>query len=411
MSKPNKNRERLLVRQIEGDAWEVWAMGEGGQARLAQACTSPDDAEISAHSVLALPLRQLFAVPLWLTTTDPALMREMIFLQLERRGLSGGRSAQESVFDYRVLKSTENKTLVLAIALPGALPGQLNLDLHNYEPSARTHALPPDELVIWREGDRLVLVITQGTEIAYFEALGDDKITDEVLRELQCIRLQLEAENVIGRLNGVTLWSAFSPGETSLIAGATNLPVRSDSRPAPAMPAERMNLVPVSVRQSQQIAKAAGRKKSLLATVAGIYALLVLLLVLRVGWLYVQCSRIEAQLKSQAPVVKQLEATAHRWDLLDAAINPESYPVELLLRCARLLPSEGVRFTLFKTTGDKIFIQGEAKNAPAAFKFAEDLKQSKDLHDYKWQMPQPRLLANDNAEFQIEGVRYGGKND
>ncbi|MGB8354684.1 MAG: PilN domain-containing protein [Chthoniobacteraceae bacterium] len=405
MSKPGKNRERLLVRQIEGEAWEIWAMGEGGQVRLKQACMALGDARISPQSVLALPLRQSFAVPLWLATTDVALMKAMVFLQLERRGFVNGRSLQESVFDYRIIKSAENKTLVLAVALPGALPGQLCLDLQKYEPSARTHVFPMDEFVLWHEGDRLVLAVTQGSELVYFEVLGADSLTEEVVRELQCIKLQLEAENVINGINGITLWTEFSQQETSLIAGALDSRVRSDKRPAPVMPSEWMDLMPSSVRQSQGSAKIKERKKALVAAIAGVYLLFLVFLILRAGWFYIQCRRIEADMKNNQPVVEQLEATAHRWDLLDAAINPESYPIEQLRRCAGLLPPDGVRFTLFKATGDKIFIQGEAKSAPSAFKFVEDLKQSKDLADYKWEMPQPKLLPNDNAEFQVEGVK------
>jgi len=79
----------------------------------------------------------------------------------------------------------------------------------------------------------------------------------------------------------------------------------------------------------------------------------------------------------------------------------------LLLRCSNLLPPDGVRFTLFETNEGKILIQGEAADAKAAFNFADALKQSRDLRDYKIEMPLPATLPNGNTKFQIQGTRYG----
>ena len=381
-------------------------MGDGNQARLVQTCETPADAHVSPQSVLALPLRQLFAAPLWLATTDPALMKEMIFLQLERRGLAAGRNPEEVIFSYRIVASVENKTLVLAVALPGTLPGHLCLDLRFYEPSARIQPLPHDAFTLWREDGRLVLAVTRGEELVYFQALGDRSFTAPVLQELQCVRLQLETENAIDRVNGITLWGVFTPQEISGISEAMDLPAVNAPLPEPVLPREWMHLIPASVRQTQHIAKARGRTMSLLAVAAGIYLLFLLGLTLHVTWVYIQGRQIENELKAHEDEVSEMQSTSSQWDLLDPAINPDSYPVELLLRTARLLPPDGVRFTFFETSAGKILIQGEASNAGAAVKFSEDLKNSKELRDYKFVMPNPPILPNGNAKFQIEGIRY-----
>lgn len=381
-------------------------MGDKNRARLLQACDAPADAQVSTQSVLALPLRQLFAVPLWLATTDPLLMREMIFLQLERRGLAAGRAPQDVIFSYRMVASVENRTLVLAVALPGALPAHLCLDLLDYEPSACIYPLPADGFTFWREDGRLVLAVTRGESLAYFQALGDRSFSEPVLQELHCIRLQLETEGTIEKTGGVTLWGTFTQEEISTIGEAMDLKVAVSPMPEPVLPREWMNLTPSSVRQTQQIAKTKGRTMSLLAAVAGIYLLFLLGLTTRVAWFYIEGRRIEAGLKSHEAEVNGMQATSSQWDLLAPAIDPDTYPVELLLRTAHLLPADGVRFTLFETTTGKILIQGEAKDSTAAAKFNEDLNHSKDLVDYKFVMPYPAVLPNGNAKFQIEGVRY-----
>jgi len=51
----------------------------------------------------------------------------------------------------------------------------------------------------------------------------------------------------------------------------------------------------------------------------------------------------------------------------------------------------------------KVAIRGEASTAPAAFKFAEDIKAKPDLQMYTWLMPSPTLRPDGRAEFTIEG--------
>jgi hypothetical protein len=102
-----------------------------------------------------------------------------------------------------------------------------------------------------------------------------------------------------------------------------------------------------------------------------------------------------------------MKAAAAQWNVLASAVDPDIYPEELLLRCAQPLPSEGVRFTLFSTGPGTIIIQGESANAKAAFQYADDLKKSPDLRDYKFEMPLPATLPNGSTKFQITGARYG----
>ena len=164
-----------------------------------------------------------------------------------------------------------------------------------------------------------------------------------------------------------------------MLEEAIDLPIASAPRPSPIVPAPKLDLLPQAVREMQRSRKASEQKASL-ATIAGcVYFTLVLLLALRVALLFIQCRRVESDLAAHAAQVTEIKTTASRWNSLEEAIDPETYPAELLLRCARLLPSDGVRFTLFETKTGKVTIEGEAKNAPTAFKFGEDLRKDKDL--------------------------------
>jgi hypothetical protein len=217
--------------------------------------------------------------------------------------------------------------------------------------------------------------------------------------------LQLEADEIIADVKTVTAWGAFSATEIDALRDAFGVTVINAPRPVPLEPSVASNLIPQPVRDAQQLEKRSQRRGKLIATVVGIYTLLLLGMLLRAGWFYFQSYRIESDLKANKSVVDEIRTTAHRWDLMEAAIDPEAFPVEQLLRCVKVLPPAGVRFTLFAVNNGKLTIRGEAKDAPAVFTYFDDLKKSRDLQGYRWKMPQPSSLANASWAFQIEGER------
>ena len=85
------------------------------------------------------------------------------------------------------------------------------------------------------------------------------------------------------------------------------------------------------------------------------------------------------------------------------AVNPNLYPVELLYQISGLLPHDGLRLTAIEIQKGKVAVRGEASTAPAAFKFAEDIKAKPELQMFNWQMPSPILRPDGRAEFTIEG--------
>ena len=77
--------------------------------------------------------------------------------------------------------------------------------------------------------------------------------------------------------------------------------------------------------------------------------------------------------------------------------------MEVLYQVASLLPPDGMRLTGVEAQKGKVTIRGEASTAPAAFKFAEDIKAKPELQTFTWQMPSPTLRPDGRAEFAIEG--------
>jgi hypothetical protein len=88
-------------------------------------------------------------------------------------------------------------------------------------------------------------------------------------------------------------------------------------------------------------------------------------------------------------------------------VDPEQSGVEVLYRCSRHLPSKGVRFTLFQIKGGSVLLVGEGDNVSGVVELQNKLANDKELAEYRWKMPPPRILPNNVARFEISGDRLG----
>ena len=77
--------------------------GKGGEAKIVQICQTPLDNRLRKSTTLALPIAQVYCLPLWLNETDPRQFAGMIPLQLELRGLQPRNAT--AVFDWSVRAS------------------------------------------------------------------------------------------------------------------------------------------------------------------------------------------------------------------------------------------------------------------------------------------------------------------
>lgn len=411
MMKNWKRRKTTTLICPDERRWQAWLMGEDGSAGIMQSCAEPLDAPAWAKVVLALPSREVFTLPLWIVTGDESAIEGLIRFQLERRGLRAPQG-QSVVMDYRVVKRDGAQTLVLAHVLPPHFPGNLAFDsVVAYDLSARMFALPENQMVLWREHDRLVMAVSCGSELTSLQVLSDENVTAAVIMEMRSIRDVLVSERVIGSLDGITAWGGFTAEEQALLGGALRLPVIAVPKPQPRMPRELLKLMPEKAMNARE--EKTGRRRKW--QVAGVLAVLNLLLLggllAHVAFLKWQCRGMERSLAADAAEVDRVRQVAARWKSLEPATTPDSYAIEQLWRCSQCLPPEGVRLTLYEQREmrekheARICITGESKDAPLAFKLAQDIQGSRELAAYRWTINQPKLLQNDSAQFQIEGVR------
>ena len=393
--------QSYFLRAIDAEEWELWTFSEAKRPQFIRRLPVP--AEAPGNTIVALPARQTVTFPAWVATTDRNLIPEILHLQLEKRGLLN-KNDNGAAMDYRVIETRGNRTLAVVTVLQPDFPEELTFErASRFEPSVYTLAFPQDRLVIWRERGRLAVAATRGKEPLIAQILGDHELSETAAVELKCIVLQLQLQELCGNLLGAHLWGSFNAEEAERLQKTLGLKVTCDTVPPPNLPSTRSKLLPAEV----SILHAKRRRRSQIWSGIGFLAALYLFGVAAfAGYLYWQrhvAGNLRRQIKAQAPTVAAIQRTAERWRQVEAAVNPKLYPVEVLYQVASLLPPDGMRLTGVEVQKGKVTIRGEASTAPAAFKFAEDIKAKPELQTFTWQMPSPTLRPDGRAEFAIEG--------
>jgi len=402
-----KKEERavLLPGPSGAEPWEVWVLGAQATAECVQTCASPPDNRLRKNSTLALPVSQVFCLPLWLNETDPKQFAGMIPLQLELRGLQP-RGNGRAIFDWSVVAQEGARTLVMVGALPSSLPAEIQAEAYDvFDLSARFLPFPENSLTLWLEQDHLAVALTHGRNLVYYQALAEGRITQRVAQDLSCIRATLTMQSILTPLQQVMLWAEAGPAELATLQAALQLPVRQAERPPPKAPASAWKLTPATVGEAKRT-----REIQRWWTRGFFIAFTVYLLT--VVWMLSQFLITTLRVKERhqwqsdhAQAIALVRDTRTAWKQLRPVVDESSYPLELLLHASESIPADQLHLTLFEASDGHLLIKGEAKNVAAAYQFLDKLKGDPDFVGYTWDMGQPHLLPNDLAQLQIEGTR------
>jgi hypothetical protein len=397
-------RALLLPGTTAAEPWELWVLG-GKTSALVQICATPLDNRLRKTTTLALPVSQVFCLPLWLNETDPKQFAGIIPLQLELRGLQP-RGTESAVFDWTVIAREGTRTLVMVGVLPATLPPEVHTEAYDaFDLSARYLPFPENALTIWREQDRLAVAITRGPNLVYFQALTEGNITPRVVQDLSCAQATLTMQDILAPLQKVVVWTEISPEELAALQDALPLPIQQEECPPPVTPAQTWKLTPATVGEAKRsrASQRWQRRGSVLFLVAYLLA---------VAWMisqYVLTSlKVDDLRKWQAghtQAVALVQEGRASWKELAPVVDTTSYPLELLFHASQSIPADQLHLTLFEAGNGHLLIKGEAKNVAGAFQFLSKLKGDPYFSGYTLDMGNPRPLPNDLAQFQIEGNR------
>jgi hypothetical protein len=398
-------RAVLLPGPTGAEPWEMWALGGvGASTECLQVCASPLENRSRKATTLALPVSQVFCLPIWLNATETKQLEEMIPLQLEMRGLQS-RGNENAVFDWTVAAREGSRTLVTVGVLPASLPEEIGAETYDdFDLSARYLPMPENALVLWIEQDHLTAALTRGPNLVYYQAWAEARLSERILQDLICVWATLTMQGVLAPLQKVTLWMEPGRAELAALQAAWQLPLEQGERPVPRAPGTAWKLTPAVVGEAKR-----GREMQRLQK-RGLLLLLVVYLV-AVAWLlgrFFLTSYNVDQLRHWQTDHEQSIATVREtraaWKALRPAIDENSYPLELLRETASSIPTDQLNLTLFESSDGHLLIKGEAKNVAAAFQFSDKLKHDPFFVDYTWEMGNPHPLPNDLTQFQIEGT-------
>lgn len=406
--RPLKKGETAMVLPgpTGAEPWEVWILGITAPAECVQVSATPPENRLRKNATLALPVAEVFCLPLWLNETETKALAEMIPLQVELRGLQP-RGAAPAVFDWSVVASEEKRTLVMVGILPSTLAEEIHAEAYDaFDLSARYLPLPENTLTLWQEQDHLVVAITHGKNLVYFQALTEARLTERQLQDLQCIRTTLAMQGILAPLQQVMLWMETTPAELASLQTALQLPVRHAPRPAPRTPSPAWTLTPASVGEARRVREVQRWQKRGALLALALYLLVVIGMVSRLFLTSLKVDDLHHWQASNTDALNLVRDTRASWKDLRPVVEENSYPLELLLHVSESIPADQLHLTLFKVSDDgHVHLDGEAKNVAAAFQFADKLKKDSRLSDYTWEMTQPTMAANDLAKFNLEGTR------
>lgn len=384
------------------ESWERWEAGDA----VIQASTSPDPGvwKDTEGGIIALPLRHALAIPLWLPAGEDRL--SVAGLELEMRGVK--KPDDHIPLEFCDVATVDGRSLSLAFIGSSHLPdGLIHPRAAAYEVRARLLPMQDNAVHFWKELGDWCFGLTHGPALVYAQSMGTPLLDAEAGAEIRRILWRLQSESVLTTAPVTRVWlTRPSAGEREAIAKA--LPGFTDREipdAPPSLPESRIDLAPSQVQAARKARHSRGRLARIGMLAGCVYAIFLLFLIGRHVSGMLEIRKSEGVLAGQQEQMTDLMAISSRWNVMRPALDPTFYGLDLLFICAQMLPEKDVRLTAFALNGPRLQLSGEARTVPLAFEYIDRIKKNPDLVMYRWEAPQPTVLPNNSASFQIVGVR------
>jgi hypothetical protein len=352
--------------------------------------------------VLALPAAHFWMLPAWLKG-EPEHLRSMALLHLERMGVKSGED--ETAVEVRAISGKDGAHLSRILALKD-LPVPLT-DTARLPDEVILHALcyplVQNSITIFRELERLVIAITSGAQLIYCAPLSSGRLDANALAELNNICLQLGFQGVLGRLESIVLW--IEEGDTEQIQRITGLTAYRCDVPAPTMPARGSSLLmPEDVIAERR--RQAGRARArFMALTAGAVLAAAIALVATVTSLALQeRNMLREKVAELTPRASRVMDHKKAWQEAAPAVDPTTWPQQLLLHCMEPESSKEASITHWEWTPERISIRGRMPNASLALQYTKEVSEVEGLGMFGWEIPAPVIASDNSATFEMKGV-------
>ena len=404
--KSSRQPRRALFRPVVA-GWQKWEQDEAGAWTMSGEALEMSELKPEAGALVAIPVRRAFSLAVWVPADDPSLFGDLVYTQLELRGLAG-RARETTSFAWQEITREGNEALLHAVVLPSNLaPQYWHGEVTEYAVSPSCLPLAPDGVSIWEEEGGWVAAVTRGERLLHFQQLSEHAPSPAMALEVWLMLAPLDAGRMLSGGGRVTVYHQSGDAPDLSAWAASGFEAKAEKFPAPVRPAQPLGCVPLPVQEMQRTKESSARRQKIALFAAAAYFVLVLALAANTLWLWWRADSLRRTIESEKADVESVRSAMQRWNAIEPALNPPGYPLEVLYQTARLLPKDGVRLTLFQMNIDKVMLAGEASTLQAAQRFQEDVRKNPELADYDWTMENPRPLPTGSARFQIDGVRRG----
>lgn len=415
-----------------GDGWEIWRGSPTSGFQLHAATEHRKALDVtgfpSGEIAMAVPVRQVSAVPFRAQTDDLALLGDLALMQLEKNGtrpvLDGGQ-----LTDHFVYGMTEEETHLTAVVMNPPSEGQLpRKSPEAFDLSVRCLPLPEGRVAVWRELGRWVFGIGKPGQALYFQCLSGDRPDARAGNEIRLALTQLQIQGMLAELPAAAVvWTSASAGdarpeELEVLSRGLGLPVETAPRPDPTWPTPPSRLLPADVRAERLAGKAKRNRNLIIAAVAVLYLGLA-------GYLFLDLRAAEkkaAEVRLDADRVQEdaqlLTDHEGMWSELQPVVETEYHPLEVFLACYEALPNtpkdrfirlkEAVFENQFKEidgslkVSRRVRLEGlvDQENQPKIPEFSKGLRTSKDLEWFRWTFaPETTDRKTGKLTFVYEG--------
>jgi len=358
--------------------------------------------------VLGLPVNAVIAQRLRLPTTDADEFDGMVRLQVEK---AFPYPPEEVTSDFELIEKGERESVLSSVAVHNARLNEIAAPLlsRGHIPRqvtvyaaqrAASHAANGNALIIYREGEKLVSAISENGKLSFARTLDTDG-EEELQQDLPQLALSAELQGIDTSFPKVLLDEGCLPLRDAVERVLAQRPDLMGTETPPAK--VKLDLAPPTWRKQRAalVRQRQWRRRALWA--GAIYAGLFVLFALYVAIIRFQVGRLKKVIERDAPKVEFIKSTETDWKALAPAIDPQYYPIDVLLHLFESLPTPEVRITSYEQSPRTIAVQGEAPSAALAYQFAEKVKQNRGLKDFSFNLGTPRILPNDHAQFRLEG--------
>jgi hypothetical protein len=405
-----KSRDGIvLVRPgTEPSSWERWLLMPGGESVSLEPGHSVPRNSVR---VMALPSCLLYAWPLWIAAEGSA--EDLARLELSGRHLL--RKGMEHSMKVLPLLIRGERRLVLAVAVEepfdeAGMPGDWR-SCERYEIPARLLGERTDrDLLLWREWGKLQLAFFRDGNPVWFCGVREEDLAGLARR----VSLRLRSDGVLDRspraigITGLPSGLSRIHGEQlcAVFPGATIVADHSrEGMIPPALPPEPFDLPPSPVRGTRARLEQRRKRNLLASAVALLYLILLLwgggdLLIRRHA-----LGKIRQEVSNLKKPTVEAQAEFQRWKILRRAVDPDTYPLDLLSAVAAPTAGGKVRITQFSLEPGRLQISGEATDVTEAYSFIEQLKKMPLLQQYDWNAGQPQLAGKNSVKFEMEGTQ------